>query len=86
MSNWRCVLLLVCLVVLYAILFVWIAVVAVVLRRATSGISGRSSRQRQAAGITFATIYVLVYVFAGALDSAEPAPRSSTASTRRPHR
>ncbi len=62
------------LVVLYAILFVWIAVVAIVVGRATSGVSGRSSRQKRAAGITFATIYVLVYVFDGALNVAGAGP------------
>ena len=52
---------------LYAILFVGIAAVLVVRGRATSGISGRSSRQQRAAAIAFATIWVVVYVFAGAL-------------------
>jgi hypothetical protein len=62
------------LVVVYTIVFVGIAVVALAFRRATSGISGRSSRQRRAAGITFATIWVLNYVFAGALNVAGVSP------------
>ena len=62
------------LVVVYTIVFVGIAVIALAFRRATSGIRGRSSRQRRAAGITFATIWVLNYVFAGALNVAGVSP------------
>ena len=62
------------LVVVYAIVFVGIAVIALLFQRATSGISGRSSRQRRAAGIMFATIWVLNYVFAGALNVAGVSP------------
>lgn len=62
------------LVVLYTILFALIAVVAVVRSRATSGIRRHSSRQQRAAGITFATIWVLVYVFDGALYNAGVSP------------
>lgn len=74
------------LVVVYTILFVGIAVIALVFRRATSGISGRSARQRRAAGITFATIWVLNYVFGVRSTTPASAQRSSMASTRRPHR
>lgn len=62
------------LVVLYAILAVWIAVVAIVVGRATSGVSGRSSSQKRAAVVTFATIYIFVYVFDGALSVAGAGP------------
>ena len=55
------------LAVLYTTLIVWVVVVAVVFQRATSGIGGRSSRQRGAAGAAFATIWAAVYVFQGAL-------------------
>jgi hypothetical protein len=56
------------LAVLYTTLTAWIVLVAVVFRRATSGVSGRrSSRQRGAAGAAFATIWAAVYVFQGAL-------------------
>jgi hypothetical protein len=62
------------LVAVYTIVFVGIAVIALAFRRATSGISGRSAQQRRAAGITFATIWVLNYVFAGALNVAGVSP------------
>ena len=55
---------------LYSTLTVWVVVVTVVFRRATSGVSGRSSRQRGADGIAFATIWASVYVFQGALHHA----------------
>jgi hypothetical protein len=58
------------LAVLYGTLTVWIVLVAVVLRRATSGVAGRSSRERHAAGIAFATVWICVYVFQGALHHA----------------
>ena len=62
------------LVVLYTILFALVAVVVVVRSRATSGVRRRSSRQQRAAGITFATIWVSVYVFDGALSVAGAGP------------
>ena len=62
------------LLVIYAIVAVGIVVRLAVRSRATSGIGGRSSRQQGAAGITFATIYVLVYVFDGALSVAGAGP------------
>ena len=62
------------LVVLYTILFSLVAVVVVVRSRATSGVRRRSSRQQRAAGITFATIWVSVYVFDGALYNAGVGP------------
>jgi hypothetical protein len=58
------------LAVLYATLFAGIIVFVVIRGRARRGIGGRSSRQQRTAGVVFATIYLLVYVFAGALDHA----------------
>jgi hypothetical protein len=55
------------LVVLYMTVIVWVGVVAVFFRRATSGVSGRSRRQQGADGVAFATIWIAVYVFQGAL-------------------
>lgn len=55
------------LVVLYTIVIAWVIVVGVFFRRATSGIRGRSRRQQQADGVAFATIWIAVYVFQGAL-------------------
>jgi hypothetical protein len=45
-------------------------VVATVTSRAVSGVSGRSARQRRIVGIVFATIWIFVYVFEGALHHA----------------
>jgi len=56
------------LAVLYGTLAVWIVLVTTVLRRA---LSGRSSRQRRLEGITFAAIWICVYVFQGALHHAD---------------
>lgn len=50
--------------VLYGVLALWILFSVVVLKR---GLSGRSSPQRRLEGIVFATIWILVYVFQGAL-------------------
>ena len=58
------------LVVLYSTLAVWGATFATFFRRATSGVSGRSSRQRRHEGAVFGTIWVTVYVFQGALHHA----------------
>jgi hypothetical protein len=55
------------LAVLYSTLIVWVIVVAAFVQRATSGVSGRSSRQRRADGAAFAAIWISVYVFQGAL-------------------
>jgi hypothetical protein len=55
------------LAVLYTTLIVWVVVVAVVFQRATSGVGGRSARQQRTDGVAFATIWVAVYVFQGAL-------------------
>jgi hypothetical protein len=55
------------LAVLYTTLIVWVVVVAAVFQRATSGVGGRSSRQQRTDGVAFATIWVVVYVFQGAL-------------------
>jgi len=56
------------LAVMYGTLAVWIVLVTTVLRRA---LSGRSSRQRRLEGITFAAIWICVYVFQGALYHAD---------------
>jgi hypothetical protein len=53
--------------VLYGTLAVWIVLLTTVLRRA---LRGRSSRQRKLEGITFAAIWICVYVFQGALHHA----------------
>ena len=55
--------------VLYGVLAVWIVVVVTVLRRR---LSGRSSPRRQFEAMVFASIWVLVYVFQGALHHADP--------------
>jgi hypothetical protein len=57
-----------------AVIFV-IVVSAVVLQRATSGVSGQSRRQRWAYGAAFGTAWIAVSVFQGALkfDGASPA-------------
>jgi hypothetical protein len=55
---------------LYSTIAVCVVVVAVIFRRATTGVGGRSSRQRRAQGIAFGTIWASVYVFQGALHHA----------------
>lgn len=55
------------LAVLYGTLAVWIVLVTTVTRRA---LSGRSSRQRRIEGGVFATVWICVYVFQGALHHA----------------
>jgi hypothetical protein len=55
------------LAVLYSTLIAWIVLVSSVYRRATSGVSGRTSRQQKVEGVAFATIWITVYVFQGAL-------------------
>jgi hypothetical protein len=59
------------LAVLYGTLAVWVALNVMILGRA---LSGRSSRQRRLEGITFAAIWICVYVFQGALHHADPNP------------
>jgi hypothetical protein len=56
------------LAVLYGTLALWIVLNALVLGRA---LSGRSARQRRLEGITFAVIWICVYVFQGALYHAD---------------
>jgi len=53
--------------VLYALVIVVSVVSSRVLRRATTGVSGRARRQRQAQGAALAAAYVGAYVFMGAL-------------------
>ncbi len=55
------------LAVLYGTLAAWGVLVAVVTRRATSGVSGRSSQRRRLEGLAFGVAWVSVYVFQGAL-------------------
>ena len=58
------------LAVFYSIIVVWIVTVSVVVRRATSGVSGRSMRQRKFEGYAFIGLWIAVYVFQGALEHA----------------
>lgn len=52
---------------LYGTLAVWAVVNAVVFRRATSGVGGRSAQQRGIVGFGVAVIWICVYVVQGAL-------------------
>ncbi|MGI9006136.1 MAG: hypothetical protein ACR2FU_08030 [Streptosporangiaceae bacterium] len=52
---------------MYLILIAWIALVAVVTRRAQTGVSGRSIRQQRAWGVSVLTALVAVSVLQGAL-------------------
>ena len=56
--------------VLYATLAAFGVLVAVVTRRAISGVSGRSSQRRRGEAIAFAVAWTSVYVFQGALHNA----------------
>lgn len=56
--------------VLYGTLAVWIGLVVTVRKRARSGLSGRSVQQARFEGLVFATIWIFVYVFQGALHHA----------------
>jgi hypothetical protein len=56
--------------VLYSTIAAWGVLVAVVTRRAISGVSGRSSRRRRGEAVAFATAWTFVYVFQGALHHA----------------
>jgi hypothetical protein len=58
------------LAVLYGALLAWVILVAVVVRRATSGVGGRAARERRVGGIAFAVVWIAVYVFQGALHHA----------------
>jgi hypothetical protein len=58
------------LAVLYSTLIVWIVLVAIVMRRATSGVGGPAARRRRIEGLTFIPIWISVYVFQGALHHA----------------
>jgi hypothetical protein len=58
------------LLVLYGTLIVWIVVVSTFYRRATSGVSGRSARQRKIDAAAFVPVWISVYVFQGALHHA----------------
>ena len=56
---------------LYGTLTIWVIIYATVFRRATSGVGGRSARQRRTEGILFGTVWASVYVFQGALHHAD---------------
>jgi hypothetical protein len=58
------------LVELYSTIALWVVLISVVFRRATRGVGGRSSRQRRVEGLAFGTVWVVVYVFQGALHHA----------------
>jgi len=55
------------LAVLYGTLLAWAALVLVTLRRRMSGVGGRVAVRRRVEGLTFAGIWISVYVFQGAL-------------------
>lgn len=55
------------LAVVYGTIAAWVVLVTVVSGRATRGVGGRASRQRRLEGMTFATIWICVYVVEGAL-------------------
>ena len=74
------------LAVLYGTLITFGVLLAVVTRRATSGVSGRSSQRRRGEAIAFAVVWTSVYVFQGALHRAGASKASPTASTPRPPR
>jgi hypothetical protein len=56
--------------VLYGTIIAWGVFVAVVTRRAVSGVSGHSSQQRRGQAVAFAVAWIFVYVFQGALHHA----------------
>ena len=58
------------LAVLYSIVIVWAVTVATVLRRARSGVAGRTQRRQRIEGVAFAAAWIAVYVFQGALHHA----------------
>jgi uncharacterized Tic20 family protein len=55
------------LAVFYVVIIVWVIAVSATVRRATSGVGGRSARQRKVEGYGFAAMLIAVYVFQGAL-------------------
>jgi hypothetical protein len=55
------------LALMYLVIAAWIGVVAVVTRRATAGVSGRSIRQQRGYGVAVLTALVAVSVLQGAL-------------------
>ena len=55
------------LAVLYGTLAVWVVIVTAFLRRSLSGVGGRSAQRRRIEGVTFALVWIAVYVFQGAL-------------------
>ncbi len=55
------------LAVMYGVLIVWIISVSVALRRAMTGVGGRSVQQRKVEGFGLAGMLIGVYVFQGAL-------------------
>jgi hypothetical protein len=59
------------LAVLYGVLALWIILNVVLLGRA---LSGRSSRERRLEGITFAAVWICVYIYQGALHHTDPNP------------
>lgn len=58
--------------VLYGVLALWIIFLVTITYRARRGVSGRSSQQRRLEGIVFASIWICVYIFQGALHHANP--------------
>ena len=58
------------LAVLYSIVIVWVVVVTTVLKRARSGVGGRSRLRQRIEGTAFGAAWVVVYVFQGALHHA----------------
>jgi hypothetical protein len=55
------------LAVLYCTLAAWIVLNVVIVGRGLSGVSGRSAQRRRVEGVTFAAIWIVIYVFQGAL-------------------
>jgi hypothetical protein len=56
--------------ILYSTIAAWGVLVTVVTRRATSGVSGRSSQRRRGEAAAFGVAWIFVYVFQGALHHA----------------
>jgi hypothetical protein len=55
------------LAVLYGTLLAWIVLVVLTLGRRMRGVGGRTAARRRVEGLTFASIWIAVYVFQGAL-------------------
>lgn len=62
------------LVLLYTFVIAGIAVTALVARRSTAGIGGRAARQRTTQAVAFGAVWVIAYVFQGALNAAGAGP------------